>query len=173
MRARRAAYRLANPLKRLTEEEKRARRKARSAAWYLANKAKHRADDRKWREKNKLKIAEYSKEYARLNPEVVRKSQAKYSAAHKAYYGAKTMERNARKRQAVAPWANKFFIEEIYDLARRRSALKSGGYAKWHVDHIVPLQHPNVCGFHVEHNLRVIPSIQNAAKGNRHWPDMP
>lgn len=173
MRTRRAAYRLANPLKRLTEEEKAATRKASRAAWYQANKEKHRANDAKWHERNKLKVAAYAKQYAHANQEIVRKAQAKYSATHKAYYGAKTMERNARKKKAVPAWANKFFIEEIYDLARRRSALKSGGHAKWHVDHIVPLQSKTVCGLHVEHNLRVIPSVENYRKNNRSWPDMP
>ncbi|MDP3937669.1 MAG: hypothetical protein Q8R92_05985 [Deltaproteobacteria bacterium] len=80
----------------------------------------------------------------------------------------------ARYRSAVtrgAPaWANSFFIEEIYDLARRRT--EATGY-EWHVDHIVPLRSKTVCGLHVEHNLRVIPKAVNLSKGNRHWPDMP
>lgn len=44
---------------------------------------------------------------------------------------------------------------------------------RWEVDHIVPLVHPQVCGLHVETNLRVIPAIENRRKGNRHWPEMP
>ena len=171
MRARRAAHRLSNPLKpRLTEEEKAARRKACRASWYEANKEKHRADDAKWRERNKEKVAAYSKRYAQENREIVLRASAKYRNANKAYYGAKTMERNARKRQAAPEWANKFFIEEAYALAKLRT--KMFGY-QWHVDHIVPLMSPIVCGLHVEHNLQVIPGRANQSKSNHYWPDMP
>jgi hypothetical protein len=40
------------------------------------------------------------------------------------------------------------------------------------VDYIVPLKHPLVCGLHVEHNLRVVPLVENILKGNNTWPDM-
>ena len=63
-------------------------------------------------------------------------------------------------------------MEEIYDLAARKTALKTGGVDRWEVDHIVPLQSPIVCGLHVEHNLQVIPASKNRSKHNRHWPDM-
>lgn len=71
---------------------------------------------------------------------------------------------------ATAAWANLFFIDEIYDLARLRT--KHLGVVH-HVDHIVPLQHPLVCGLHVEHNLRVIPALDNLRKKNLWRPDMP
>lgn len=170
-REKRAAYRLANPLPpRLTEEEKTARRKASRAAWYKKNKEKHHRDDRAWRQRNKDRVAAYTRQYAKDNRGIVRKAQAKYSAQRKAYYYAKTMERIARKKQAVARWGNSFFIEEIYALARLRSKLTGH---PWHVDHIVPLQSPIVCGLHVEHNLQVVPATVNQSKSNRHWPDMP
>ena len=44
---------------------------------------------------------------------------------------------------------------------------------QWHVDHIVPLQSPIVCGLHTIENLQVIPGALNLAKGNRMWPQMP
>ena len=80
--------------------------------------------------------------------------------------------RRSKKAQAAPAWANKFFMEEAYDLAKRRTALMTGGH-KWHVDHIVPLQSNLVCGLHVHNNLQVIPWKTNISKGNRHWPQMP
>lgn len=40
------------------------------------------------------------------------------------------------------------------------------------VDHIVPLQHPLVCGLHCPANMRVIPLAENVRKSNNYWPDM-
>lgn len=78
--------------------------------------------------------------------------------------------RRATKLKATPSWANNFFIEEIYDLAKLRE--KHTGI-KWHVDHIVPLKNSLVCGLHVEYNMQVIPAKDNLSKGNRFWPDMP
>ena len=81
-----------------------------------------------------------------------------------------SIQRKIKQRGAMPPWANSFFISEIYDLARLRTRLTG---VAWEVDHIVPLRNPLVCGLHVEHNLRAIPKMQNKTKGNRYWPDMP
>jgi hypothetical protein len=41
------------------------------------------------------------------------------------------------------------------------------------VDHIVPLNHPLVCGLHNEFNLEVVSTDYNQYKKDRFWPDMP
>lgn len=120
-------------------------------------------------------------EFARKNSEKYRKSnREKTNAAVERWRLANlekrasyTATRRAEKLAATPSWANKFFIEEIYDLAKRRSELKTGGHEQWHVDHIVPLKSDLVCGLHVENNLQVIPLAMNILKSNRHWPDMP
>ena len=104
------------------------------------------------------------------NPEVARKAKRAYKARNPAKTLAATRMRQARKLNATPAWANQFFMEEAYDLARRRTQVT--GF-EWQVDHIVPLCHPLVQGLHVEHNLQVIPAIQNQQKGNRSWPNMP
>ena len=40
-----------------------------------------------------------------------------------------------------------------------------------HLDHIIPLTHPRVCGLTVPWNLRIIPSGANCSKGNRWCPE--
>jgi hypothetical protein len=53
------------------------------------------------------------------------------------------------------------------------AALSEATGVEHHVDHVVPLRSKLVCGFHVAHNMEVMPAADNIKKGNRFWPDMP
>ena len=129
--------------------------KMRVALWVKANREKHNSNGAQWAKNNKDKVNAKTARYAKKYPA---KSRARFA------------KRRAAKYSATPSWANHFFIEEIYDLAQRRT--KATGF-KWHVDHIVPLQGKTVCGLHVENNLQVIPARDNISKKNRWWPDMP
>jgi DNA-directed RNA polymerase subunit RPC12/RpoP len=74
------------------------------------------------------------------------------------------------KLRAIPAWADVAKIAEIYRLAQRMSR-ESG--EPWHVDHVVPLNSPLVCGLHCEANLDAVPGRVNLSKKNRFWPDMP
>lgn len=76
----------------------------------------------------------------------------------------------AQTKRATPPWANMKAIAAFYVEAQYRSQKQGELYV---VDHIVPKIHPLVCGLHVPANLRVIHWLDNAIKGNFHWPDMP
>lgn len=130
--------------------------KIRSREWVKNNRERHNARVREWNRRNPEKMRAMSASWAKSNPEKAAALAAQYRAA---------------KLQATPAWADKFLISEAYDLAARRTQMRSGG-VKWHVDHIVPLNHPLVCGLHVERNMQVIPATANCRKGNRHWPDM-
>lgn len=67
---------------------------------------------------------------------------------------------------ATPPWLTEEMRAEV--LALYASA-KDGE----HVDHIVPLKNPLVCGLHVPWNLRVTSAAENLHKSNNYWPDMP
>ena len=117
--------------------------------WALANpEAAHKKNIDSYL-KNREKVIERSRLWRLRNPAKRCASQA--------------LRRLVEKR-AMPSWANKFFIDEIYDLACRRTLLTG---LSWHVDHIVPLKNKFVCGLHVENNLRVIPWQENIRKSNR------
>ena len=66
-------------------------------------------------------------------------------------------KRRADKLNATPKWANLEKIKQIYKNCPK-------GY---HVDHFIPLKGVNVCGFHVENNLRYLNAKQNISKGNK------
>lgn len=69
---------------------------------------------------------------------------------------------------ATVPWADFVEIRKVYRLADELT--KQTG-VQHNVDHIVPLNHPRVCGLHVHYNLRPIPAGPNMAKSNKWCPE--
>jgi Tol biopolymer transport system component len=94
---------------------------------------------------NKKFRAAYKRECAARNPDVYRDAECK------------------RKRHLnnTPAWANKDKIIAFYRTA------KDLGLS---VDHEVPLQGRNVCGLHVENNLRLVSHLENSRKSNRFTP---
>jgi len=72
-----------------------------------------------------------------------------------------TALRRKRIRLNKPKWANDFFLEEAYLLAKLRTDVTR---FEWHVDHIQPLRGKDVCGLHAETNVQVIPAILNYKK---------
>lgn len=76
---------------------------------------------------------------------------------------ARVIKRKHTIKQATPSWANIDAIKEIYITAQQLIA-KNG--VKYEVDHIIPIQHPLVCGLHVENNLQILTETDNIAKSN-------
>jgi hypothetical protein len=132
---------------------------------------------RDYRARNKAKTYATQRRYVKRNEEAVRAYHADYYERHRseimarvsAYQKAnpdKASTHTARQRRATPRWANRFFIDEIYALARQRTRLRTGNH-RWVVDHRIPLRGETVSGLHVHTNLRVIPALDNARKRNR------
>ena len=131
--------------------------------YYAANREKQLRYNAKWRAANPQKVQAQGARARAKNPE-------KQSARNKAYRKANpdkgralNAKRYACKMRAIPKWANFTKIDSIYAEAY---------ILDMHVDHIVPLRHPRVCGLHWEENLRPLEAIKNHSKGNRFWPDM-
>lgn len=75
-----------------------------------------------------------------------------------------------RKVQSRIPrWAEASQIRMFYAVAAQRQRVTG---TEWSVDHIVPIEHPLVCGLHCASNLQVVPLADNIRKSNNWWPDM-
>lgn len=116
------------------------------------------------------RVADAKKARYKADPAAQRERARAWIKANPVRANARNAARRASLLLATPAWANEFYIEEAYHLARLRTQMT--GF-KWHVDHQVPLKSASVCGLHVEHNLAVIPGTLNCGKRNWHWPDMP
>lgn len=173
---------------------------ARSRAWYEANKdhakktradwrarnaEKDKADIRSYQEKNRDRLRSAALEWQRNNPDKMRAKRQRYfennrdrilklasdwRKNNRGYVNSKKKRRGAIKRQAIPRWANFRAIRAVYKEAARLTELTG---IQHHVDHIIPLQSPWVCGLHCEANLQILPYYENQSKSNRVWPDMP
>lgn len=70
---------------------------------------------------------------------------------------------------AQPPWSNRKAIRAIY---REAAWMRRNGFDVV-VDHVIPLNHPLICGLHVPANLAIIPRDRNAYKSNRDHPAHP
>ena len=95
--------------------------------------------------------------YRAANPEKCRDYAKRHYKNNTEYYKQKATFRRASLLKAIPKWADLSSISEFY-----KNRLK--GY---HVDHIVPLSNPLVCGLHVLDNLQYLTTEDNLKKSNK------
>lgn len=153
---------------------------ARARAAYFANPSAAKARIKAWAVENRAHVLEKLAVWRRVNAERLREqNRVRYAAAPERFAASrlKWQRKNpgkvrsycadyrARKIGATPSWANKAYIRLWYEVSRLEEA-RTG--RKCHVDHIVPLNSPVVCGLHVETNLCVMFAEDNIRKGNLH-----
>lgn len=87
------------------------------------------------------------------------------------YFKAKNCHYSSKRRASLLKATPKWLtiehwlkIEQFYLEAARLTSLTGISH---HVDHIHPLQHPDLSGLHVPWNLQVIPAFMNLKKSNK------
>lgn len=132
--------------------------------YYAANTSEQRQRSRAWKSKNKQAVAEYNKAYKTAHSIALADQARAWRENNKHLRSAAESKRKAAKLRATPVWFERDKVLLIYEKAQEFGA---------HVDHVVPLKHPLVCGLHCWHNLQLLPPDINCSKGNRRWPDMP
>lgn len=123
------------------------------------DKALKKKSSKVYRDNNLEKLRAYNRTYVKNNLDRYKVYNKKYrsSTKGKASGAAKTAKRRAAKRGATPPWVSKEDLKAIYKNCPK-------GH---HVDHIIPLQHADVCGLHVPWNLQYLTAFENDSKGNQ------
>lgn len=137
---------------------------------YSKNAERNRAAANEYRKKNPLAGSVYQAEYRDAHREELREYFRRYSKENRHKKQVTRVARRSKKLNATPAWTDHAEVAAIY---RRSKQIELKCGTKMHVDHIVPLVHPLVCGLHCEANLRVLPAAKNLKKGNRYWPNMP
>lgn len=77
-------------------------------------------------------------------------------------------QRRSRKQVTKRTELDRFVVREADLLALSRTAATG---VRWHVDHIIPLNHRRASGLHNAFNVQVVPARWNIQKSNRHSLD--
>ena len=143
--------------------------------YHLRNKEKIKAKRSSTKKikylENKEEISRRNKEWCKRNPEIVRKMKQEYrrnNPEKMAFFSAKY---RAKRKHACPSWLCKEDKKLIFELYKLRNQLTAETGIQHHVDHIIPLQHKNICGLHVPWNLQILTEEDNLSKSNNFKTD--
>jgi hypothetical protein len=135
--------------------------------WSLENPEKHKASHAAHCEKYpERRHAQYKAKVAK-KPDHYRAKACARMREWRRVHPEIVAEQNAIRR-GLSVWARSRGEESKLSLLYEKAKEYS-----FEVDHVVPINHPLVCGLHVWANLQLLAPKINRSKGNRTWPDMP
>lgn len=134
--------------------------KQRKDVWRLTNAPRHNTNTQTWRDKNKTKTSAIRKKWLDKNKAQAKLAQKNWRRDNAEKVRAQVNVRRRHLRLATPVCLSEFHrfcMAELYHLAQLRSLT---------VDHIVPIQHTDVCGLHVPWNLQLLSPKENFQKSN-------
>lgn len=138
--------------------------KVRRVAYQKAHPEKGAARQAKWRQENPEAARAIQRAFHARNRDKRRAENRRWQQMNKAADANRSAAQRAVEKRATPSWANKRYINLFYEMAKMEAS-RTGKPV--HVDHIVPLNSPLVCGLHVEDNLQLLFASDNIAKKNR------
>lgn len=132
--------------------------------WQKNNKEASRKNTEKWRKNNPENARTAVNRYYETHKELKLSKNKLWREQNKSmsqYYNSK---RRAQIKRATVAWADVSKMVSVYEQSEDMTQ-RTG--IQHNVDHIIPLQHPLVCGIHWEGNLQILTAEENQRKGNR------
>lgn len=111
----------------------------------------------KWRRLNPEKARQASKTWDSKNPTLRKQLNKTWWLQNKHRRRWYSSQRRKNMAQATPNWVDKTSLKQMYFSC-------PPGY---HVDHIIPINNPKVCGLNVPWNLQYLPAVENLRKGNK------
>ena len=106
-----------------------------------------------------------AKRYRESHRETVNARSRAFSKANPEKIALFALKRRYSEKQATPMWADKRAIKQIY--LKRDELNELAGFAKYHVDHIIPLKAKIASGLHVPSNLQIVEATYNLSKKNK------
>lgn len=118
--------------------------------YYQNNHEKVLERNKQWRQDKKIHCSEYAQDWRQKNP-------------HKVALGNERRTQYLKERTPSWYSSEEDLIKTIY---QKRDELSELWNTKLHVDHIIPIIHPLVCGLHCYANLQLLEASINNSKYN-------
>ena len=135
------------------------------AKHYVKNKDVIAPRNREWHRSNKERERLSKQQYYKENREAILAKNKAWHEANPDKHRQRISRRRAAMKRCQPSWADEERIGTVYAIAKWLEEVVPG--QKYHVDHVIPIQHSLVCGLHVHENLAVLRAEENLSKQNK------